>query len=61
MNGLHFNATTAEGVAFHLIGALSEFGKLGVVAIGETHERAQAFYRKTVDVLDRESTAPLRR
>ena len=36
MNGLHFHAATGEGVAFHLIGALSEFGKLGVVCIGET-------------------------
>lgn len=55
MNGLHFNAAKAEGVAFHLIGALSEFGKLGIVAIGETHERADALYRKSVAVLDREA------
>lgn len=54
LNGLHFNAATAEGVAFHLIGALSEFGKLGIVAIGETQERADALYRKSVAVLDRE-------
>jgi hypothetical protein len=59
MNQLHFHAATAEGVAFHLIGALSEFGKLGIVAIGETHERAGALYRKTVDVLDREGGAAL--
>ena len=52
MNGLHFHASTGEGVAFHLIGALSEFGKLGVVCIGKTHERAQALYQRTVDVLD---------
>src|SRR5690606_16165034 len=31
LNGLHFHAATGEGVAFHLIGALSEFGKLGLV------------------------------
>ncbi len=55
MNGLHFNAATAEGVAFHLIGALSEFGKLGIVSIGATHDRARDLYHKTVDVLDRES------
>ena len=54
LNGLHFNAATAEGVAFHLIGALSEFGKLGIVAIGETYDRADALYRKSVAVLDRE-------
>ena len=55
MNRLHFHAATGEGVAFHLIGALSEFGKLGVVCIGETQERAEALYRRTVDVLDAEA------
>jgi hypothetical protein len=53
-NSLHFHATTGEGVAFHLIGALSEFGKLGVVCIGRTPERADSLYRTTVEVLDRE-------
>lgn len=56
-NGLHFHAATGEGVAFHLIGALSEFGKLGIVAIGEDAERADALYRKTVAVLDAEGGA----
>jgi len=53
LNGLHFHAATGEGVAFHLIGALSEFGKLGVVCIGPTPERADRFYRRTIEVLDR--------
>jgi hypothetical protein len=55
MNGLHFHAATGEGVAFHLIGALSEFGKLGVVCIGATLARADALYRRTVEVLDTEA------
>ena len=54
VNGLHFHAATGEGVAFHLIGALSEFGKLGVVCIGQSEQRADEFYRRTVAVLDRE-------
>jgi hypothetical protein len=57
LNGLHFHAATGEGVAFHLIGALSEFGKLGVVCIGQTHERADILYQRTVGVLDRECVA----
>jgi hypothetical protein len=56
MNGLHFHAATGEGVAFHLIGALSEFGKLGVVCIGETQQRADALYHRTVDVLEAEAS-----
>lgn len=54
-HGLHFHGTTLEGVAFHLIGALSEFGKLGVLCIGRSPERAQFFYDETVDVLNRET------
>lgn len=52
---LHFDAATQEGVMFHLLGALSEFGKLGMVCIGATPERAEDFYRKTIDVLDAET------
>jgi hypothetical protein len=54
VNGLHFNAATQEGVVFHLIGALSEFGKLGLLAIGNTEEKAYASYRRSVEILDRE-------
>lgn len=57
-NGLHFHAATGEGVAFHLIGALSEFGKLGVVCIGADAGRAEGLYRKTVDVLEAETGPP---
>ena len=55
--GLHFNAATQEGVVFHLIGALSEFGKLGVLAIGDTDEKAYASYMRSVQILDQESTS----
>jgi hypothetical protein len=55
MNGLHFHAATGEGVAFHLIGALPEFGKLGVVCIGQTPERADGLYQRTVRILDHET------
>lgn len=53
---LHFDPSCMEGVTFNLIGALAPFGKIGVVAIAETPARAQALYRRTVDVLDRETT-----
>ena len=38
---------------FHLIGALSEFGKLGVLAIGDTEEKAYASYLRSVRILER--------
>ncbi|HZW46647.1 MAG TPA: peptide ligase PGM1-related protein, partial [Microvirga sp.] len=54
VNCLHFDGASQQGVMFHLIGALSEFGKLGVLCIAPTHERADEFYRLTTEVLDRE-------
>ena len=56
-NGLHFHAATSEGVAFHLIGALSEFGKLGVVCISRNLAQAEKLYRSTGDILDSECGA----
>ncbi len=54
LHQLHYDGTSQEGVMFHLIGALSEYGKLGVVCIGSTPERARNFYEQTVKVLDGE-------
>jgi len=55
-NNLLYESSSQEGVIFHLINTLSEYGKLGVVCIGHTPERAEEFYKKTVSVLDREGT-----
>jgi len=54
-HGLHFHGPTERGVVFHLIGALSEFGKVGVVAIGDNPQQAKFLYRKTLEVLDQET------
>lgn len=54
VNDLHYDGTSQEGVMFHLIGALSEYGKLGVVCIGSTPERAREFYVRIVTVLEKE-------
>lgn len=54
LHQLHYDGTSQEGVMFHLIGALSQYGKLGVVCIGSTPERAKNFYEQTVKVLDGE-------
>ncbi len=54
-HGLHFHGATQQGVVFHLIGALSQFGKLGLLCIADSHARAQQLYQDTVTVLDREA------
>jgi hypothetical protein len=52
---LHYNHRTESGVLFHLIGAVSEFGKLGVTAIANTPAEADALYERTLEVLDQET------
>ena len=55
-HGLHYDHSNEEGVMFHLISALSQFGKIGLTSIGKTPERAMEFYRQVVAVLDKETT-----
>jgi hypothetical protein len=55
LHGLHFDGAAQKGVMFHMIGALSQYGKLGLVCIGETHEEAWNYYKKTIRVLEQET------
>jgi hypothetical protein len=55
VNKLHYSHGTESGVLFHLIGALSEFGKLGLTAIANSHEEADQLYAHTLEVLDLET------
>ncbi len=54
-HGLHFHGPSERGIVFHLIGALSEFGKLGIVAIGDNITQARFLYKRTLQVLDEEA------
>ena len=54
-NDVHFHSATERGVVFHLMGALSEYGKLGMVCIGDNLQQARFLYRQTKNVLDRET------
>jgi hypothetical protein len=52
---LHFDSSTETGTVFHLMGALSEFGKLGLTCIGNSLEEAEVIYQKVKEVLDLET------
>ncbi len=52
LNELHFHSASERGVVFHLIGALSEFGKIGLVCIGDNKQQAEFLYRRTRSTLD---------
>jgi PGM1 C-terminal domain len=54
-NQLHFDTGTETGTIFHLMGCLSEFGKLGLTSIGNSQQEAEEIYNKIVKVLDRET------
>ena len=41
---------------FHLIGALSEWGKLGLTVIANSRDEVNDLYRRALDVLDREAS-----
>ena len=51
---LMYDATKQEGIMFHLMGALSQYGKLGILSIGSTKERATEFFEKIISVLNQE-------
>jgi hypothetical protein len=53
---LHFDSSTETGTVFHLMGALSEFGKLGLTSIGNSLQEAQEIYAHVEAVLDRETS-----
>jgi PGM1 C-terminal domain len=54
-HGLHFDGATQKGVMFHMIGALSQYGKMGMVCIGSSPEEANLYYSKTIAVLNAET------
>ncbi len=56
INRLHYSHSTESGVLFHLIGALSQHGKLGMTAIANSPAEVENIYKHTLAVLDRETS-----
>lgn len=54
-NKIHYQPHSGTGVLFYMIGALSQYGKLGMTCIGNTPEQADELFRRTVALLDRET------
>jgi hypothetical protein len=53
--GLHYNSSTHRGVVFHMMGSLSQYGRVGATCIGATPADAQALFELTRRTLDEES------
>lgn len=56
-NNLMYDGVKQCGVMFHMIGALSQYGKLGLVCIAASIEDAKAYYLKTIEVLHKECSS----
>ena len=56
-HGLHFGQTRQTGVVFHMMSALGELGRMGLTAVGNSHEEAKAIYNEAVAILDQETQA----
>lgn len=53
MAGLHYDATSQQGLVFHLIGSVTDHGKIGMVSIADSHRAARQKYEAAVSALDR--------
>lgn len=51
-NDILYNGTSQEGVMFHMLSALSQYGKMGLVCIGSSMERANELYRKVETIFN---------
>lgn len=54
-NKIHYQPDSGTGVLFYMIGALSQYGKIGMTCIGNSPEQANELFRRTVAILDLET------
>jgi len=54
-HGLGYRHATGTGALFHMIGALSQFGKIGMTCIANSPGEARALFESTTRVLDDEA------
>jgi hypothetical protein len=55
MHRLDFSHRTSTGVLFHMIGAVSQFGKVGMTAIGDSRHEADQLFHRTIAVLNEQT------
>ncbi|HEY2043111.1 MAG TPA: peptide ligase PGM1-related protein [Jatrophihabitans sp.] len=58
-NGLHFHQARQAGIVFHMISSLTEHGRVGLTAVGNTRAEAEALYERAQRVLLEEAEAAL--
>ncbi|HEX7823677.1 MAG TPA: peptide ligase PGM1-related protein, partial [Mycobacterium sp.] len=58
-HGLHFDQARRTGVVFHMISCLTECGRVGLTAVGDTPDEARRIYEEAQSVLLREAEVAL--
>jgi hypothetical protein len=58
-HGLHFDPARQQGVVFHMISCLTELGRVGLTAVGDTPASAKAMYQKAERILLEEARESL--
>lgn len=53
--GLHFDKARQAGVFFHTMSALSETGRTGMTAVGNSPEEADELFERAQEALDEEA------
>lgn len=54
-HGLHFDQARQTGVVFHMMAALTELGRVGMTAVGDSPEQARALFDRACEILDVEA------
>ena len=58
-SGIHFDQARQTGVVFHMISCLTELGRVGMTAVGESPAAAQAVYDRAERILLQEARASM--
>jgi hypothetical protein len=58
-HGLHFDPARQQGVVFHMISCLTELGRIGLTAVGDTPASANAMYHEAERILLEEARESL--
>ncbi|MBI3926325.1 MAG: carboxylate-amine ligase [Armatimonadetes bacterium] len=52
--GIHYTTSNHTGTVFHMLGGLSELGRLGVTCIEQSYDEAERLYERTREVISQE-------
>ena len=57
---LHFDQAKQTGIIVHMLATISENGRFGVVAVGDSHEQAEELYHRTQTIVRNEALQAIR-